>query len=129
MAYATLTYYKDAYLQGGAQVVPDELFTRAAREASLLIDERTFNRLASFEEIPNKVSDCACDLAEQIYTQVTATDGGTLKSESVGDWSGTYNVVNKDASTYQAELNNTIERYCRYVRDAQGVSLTSLRVL
>ncbi len=93
--YADYEYYSSRF---GGSIVPEDLWVRAAGDASDRMDAATFGRLEN--GIPadheTKVKRCCCEMAEQIYSislsAVSAVTSGTgaKASESNGAYSVTY---------------------------------------
>lgn len=95
--YADYEYYSSQF---GGSVVPEDLWVRAAGDASDRMDAATFGRLEN--GIPadheTKVKRCCCEMAEQIYSvslaavsaEGTASSMSAKASESIGAYSVTY---------------------------------------
>ena len=84
--YADLQYYQQDYLLGRKQVIPDDMFLFFEKKARRFIDDFTFNRVTP-NEPPAPVRECACALAEYLYTN----EGYENKSsESIAGHSASY---------------------------------------
>lgn len=92
MIYADADYYQNKYLLGRAEVIPLSEFLFWAKQASLEVDRHTMNRLHGTNdyELPDRVKDCVCDLAEYLYVQEENAGYGAISSETVGPHSVSY---------------------------------------
>lgn len=86
MSYADFDYYKNTYLCGLGEIVPESAFPFYAKEASKAIDIVTFDHVDQ-SDIPEVVKDCCCRVAEYLYDVRQAEaeqreNGGILKSYS-----------------------------------------------
>ena len=89
MVYATYEYYIEKYY---GTAVPDEVFPRVIRKASQYIDHFTFGRIAE-ENVDEYTAlpDCACDMAEAIYSMLESPENKReKKSESTDGYSVSY---------------------------------------
>lgn len=130
--YADLDFYINEYLAGDIQIIPDTAFKRRAREASQIIDQMTYDRARhtlaitgievnedgetiEIRDYPEPIKFCMCELVELLYRQAQANDLETLKSESVGDWSGTYADQKIEKKEKDAVIRDTINKWLRPV--------------
>lgn len=100
MIYADYDYYRNDYLGND---IAEEDFLRLSAKASRYIDYITKGR-AKEQADSMAVQDCCCALADQYHTLdmaeemakksliagIESTSGKTVKSETVGSWSQTY---------------------------------------
>lgn len=109
MIYATYEYYTTAY--SGSALTAQE-FPKYAKRASAEIDHVTFGRLSKlpYEEIPEVVRDCMCDVAEQLHQFATTAEGGSIASESNDGYSISYRDTGGTAGQ-QREVRATIRSY------------------
>ena len=109
MSYATYEYYTAEY--GGTALTAQE-FPNYAKRASAEIDHVTFGRLSKlpYEEIPEVVRDCMCDVAEQLHQFATTAEGGSIASESNDGYSISYRDTGGNAGQ-QREIRATIRSY------------------
>lgn len=89
MIYADYEFYTEAYLSGRKPVIRAG-FSFYAREASQIIDQYTFNRLAKTMEVPEDVKMCCCELAEQCFRTETQKKEAGKTSEKIGTYSVTF---------------------------------------
>lgn len=82
MIYADYEYYASGYY---GNIVPESDFLRTAKRASEYLDYVTFGRI---KVVTDSVKDACCALCEVYYKN--EQDGGTLASETKGEWSATY---------------------------------------
>ena len=100
MAYADFEFYSTTY---GGTAIAQSAFTRLINQASAVIDNLTFDRVAEVieedydDETIEKIQLATCAVAEQIQTNEA---GGNLQSERVGSYSVTY------AETQTAKLSD-----------------------
>lgn len=118
MRYADYEYYTSAYLDGAEPVIPDEEFLRWEKLAELEIDSRTYNRVSVLTEIPEKVKDCTCAIAELLYranaqNEAAASMGlsGPLASWSNDGQSGSVD-LSRSAFTEEGKRKEIL-RLCR----------------
>lgn len=101
MIYTDYAFYTGTYM-GAA--IPQDAFPALAREASSFIDLITYNRLNSGWNVTDAVKMATCAVADSIseYNLIkrSAVKHAGLKSESVGNWSGTY----QDLSNIKPEI-------------------------
>lgn len=105
MTYADFEYYRDVY-HGSA--IDEDAFPALAREASLFIDQLTFNRLNQGWAVTDVVKMATCAVAEAVKTNEAARRATTAaagkKSESVGSW----NVSYQSAAEISAAVNDAV---------------------
>ena len=89
MIYADETFYTVSYLLGRKPVLPPSDFAFWFKQASVKIDQYTFDRITPklFEQFKNELGQCACELAEYMYRSEGTED---KQSESVAGMSVTY---------------------------------------
>lgn len=91
MIYAGFEYYRDVY-HGSA--IDEDAFPALAREASLFIDQLTYNRLNQGWKVTDAVKMATCAVAEGIQeykdARKAAKTATGVKSETVGSWSVAY---------------------------------------
>lgn len=89
--YADYTYYQNSF-HGGA--VSETAFPGLAVRASAFIDQMTFGRLRSAEEIPVEIKLAVCAVAERMNTadrSGAADINAAVKSENNDGYSVSYN--------------------------------------
>ena len=92
MIYADFTFYKDSFL---GVAINEYDFPRLALRASQFLNYYTRGKAESCPELENlKMACCAIaekyQLVEMAQKEAVSTDGGNVKSESVGSYSVTY---------------------------------------
>lgn len=100
--YADYGFYVTEY-QGS--LIPDTAFAGVERAAGAYIDYLTHNRIVVAElpeAVQKKVKMAVCAVAETCYKQLT-DETPTVSSESVGNHSKSYAVVNKGFDERQRE--------------------------
>lgn len=111
MIYADETFYTEEYLMGRKPVIRSG-FSFYARQASQVIDQYTFGRLAAVEAVPDAVKLCCCALAEAEYrreTQQQAAGGKT--SEKIGTYSVSYGTGQEAAHAAVAEQRSIVLKW------------------
>lgn len=127
MAYADFEYYRDIY-HGSA--IDEDAFPALAREASLFIDQLTYNRMNQGWQVTDAVKMAVCAVAERI--QIAKQSGAmsvnsSIKSENNDGYSVSYNdlslIHNQLYSDYEAAaypyliftglMDRSIGRCCR----------------
>lgn len=111
MIYADEVFYIEKYLLGRKPVTTAG-FSFYARQASQIIDQHTFGRLADAEEVPEVVQMCCCELAEaefQREAQKKAAGGKT--SEKNGTYSVTFGTAQETASAAANEQRSIIMKW------------------
>ena len=100
--YADYNFYTTEYL---GSLIPETAFAGVERAACAFVDYLTHNRIV-MAELPEKVQDkvkmAVCAVAETCYKQVT-DESPAVSSESVGNHSKSYAVVNKGFDDRQRE--------------------------
>ncbi|MGX8711632.1 MAG: hypothetical protein ACQGTM_15475 [bacterium] len=85
--------------------IDEDAFPALAREASLFIDQLTFNRLNQGWAVTDVVKMATCAVAEAVKTNEAArTVAAGKKSESVGSWSVSY----QSAAEISAAVNDAM---------------------
>lgn len=105
MIYAGFEYYRDVY-HGSA--IDEDAFPALAREASLFIDQLTYNRLNQGWKVTDAVKMATCAVTEriQLAKQSNALSVNTaIKSENNDGYSVSYN----DLSLIHAQLHSDYE--------------------
>lgn len=100
--YADYTFYTTEYK---GSLIPETAYAEQEREATAYIDYLTHNRIVMAdlpETVQKKVKMAACAVAEICYKQMT-DENPTVSSESVGNHSKSYAVVNKGFAERQHE--------------------------
>lgn len=101
--YADYTFYTQEYLGGN---IPETAFAAVERSASAYIDFITNNRISK-SELPDwvmeKVKMAVCAVADVCYKQISDENTPAVSSESVGNHSKSYAVVNKGFDERQHE--------------------------
>lgn len=101
MIYADEDFYARKFLLGKKPIIRDG-FNYYAREASQIIDQYTFNRLAKVDRVSDEVKFCCCELAEQYFRTEKQKKEAGKTSEKVGTYSVTFasgaDISNADAS-------------------------------
>lgn len=121
MMYIEYQYYKDKYLLGRESVIPESEFAFWEKQARMIIDERTFDRIRKDENLlTDKVRDCAGAIAEVLYkseqlTQNSLKQGvaGVMTSYSNDGQSASFDVSQSKytESGKNAEINRLIKLY------------------
>lgn len=107
MLYADYNFYITKYAMG-AGIVEPALFNRYALRASQKIKEYTGANVDE-NNVPECVKMCCCDLAELFYkTEKAERENGGVKSETVGDWSKTYESAQERESHISKKIQNAI---------------------
>lgn len=102
MAYVDLDFYRDEFLAGDTQVIPDASFIRREREASAYVDTATSGRIWEMKEIPIEVMYAVCEIAELYYTEAQKRRLGRKRSESVGSYSVSYDDREMEQAEFEA---------------------------
>ena len=100
--YADYIFYTTEYK---GSLIPETAFAEQAREASAYLDYLTHNRIPAIdlpESVMVKVKMAMCSVAEICYKQMT-DETPAVSSESVGNHSKSYAVVNKGFAERQRE--------------------------
>ena len=100
--YADYNFYTTEY---NGSLIPETAFAEQAREANAFLDYITHNRIPASnlpESVMARVKMAACAVAEICYKQVT-DESPAVSSESVGNHSKSYAVVNKGFAERQHE--------------------------
>lgn len=100
--YADYEFYKTEYL---GSLIPENAYAEQARGATAYIDYLTHNRIVMAdlpETVQRKVKMAVCAVADVCYKQMT-DDSPAVSSESVGNHSKSYAVVNKGFAERQHE--------------------------
>ena len=120
MNYTNYNFYKLKYI---GNEVPQNDFEILSVRASEIIQSRIFNRdIMGYE---NKVQEATCSVAEVLYkiknieNKIYSSDNKEVKSESVGDYSKTYNTASVSEQKEKiSNLKQEIERKIRmYLAD------------
>ena len=98
--YIEYQYYEDEYLLGKEPVIPEKEFDFWEKQARMLINERTFDRIKKDKNLlSDKVRDCTCAIAEVLYrseqiTQNSVNQGvaGVMTSYSNDGQSASFDV-------------------------------------
>ena len=119
--YIEYQYYEEKYLLGKEPVIPDNEFAFWEKQARMIIDERTFDRIKKDEKLlSDKVRDCACAIAEVLYrseqiTQNSVNQGvaGVMTSYSNDGQSASFDVSQSKytESGKKAEINRLMKLY------------------
>lgn len=100
--YADYNFYTTEYM---GSIIPETAFAGAERAASAYVDYITHNRIPA-TELPEtvmvKVKMAVCAVAEACYKQLT-DEVPAVSSETVGNHSKSYSVVNKSIDERQHE--------------------------
>ena len=108
--YADYNFYVTEYM---GSAIPDTAFAAVERAASAYIDYLTHNRIVMAdlpEKVQRKVKMAVCAVAEICCKQIT-DDTPAVSSESVGNHSKTFAVVNKGVDERQHEKLVTAKTY------------------
>lgn len=99
--YVDLAYYKEGYLLGRTQAVPDQEFAYWEKQARTELDACTFGRLeADNSLITDKVKDCTCAIAELLYKAHTLSEANVAQGIAgpLASWSNDGNSGSIDTS-------------------------------
>ena len=108
--YADYNFYKTEYL---GSLIPETAFAGQAREAGAFVDYLTHNRIVMAdlpEAVQKKVKMAVCAVADICYKQMT-DDSPAVSSETVGNHSKSYAVVNKGYAERQHEKLSSAKIY------------------
>ena len=108
--YADYNFYTTEYK---GSLIPETAYAEQAREATAYIDCLTHNRIVLADlpaAVQSKVKMAACAVAEICYKQMT-DESPTVSSESVGNHSKSYAVVNKGFAERQHEKLSKAKMY------------------
>lgn len=100
--YADYTYYKETF---GGTAIPESDFNRSVIMAGRYINQFTYNRIT--EDNKNEVDgleDCACDMAESVYTMIYSSSSGEKKSETIDGYSVSYVTNQTDGEDIRTAL-------------------------
>lgn len=100
--YATSTDYT-AYLSGREAVIGTASFDFYARQATMRINNATFNRI---ETVTDNIKYCCCEVAEILYKQDNEKIGVT--SEKVGGYSVNFESAKDRDLTYNTLVRRAI---------------------
>ena len=112
--YADYVYYKDEY---GGSVLYDadnsnNAFVKEFREASVIIDQNTFDRVSSLDSVPEEVKNCCCELAEVVAQKEKALKQSSGKtSESVQGWSVSFQSRDDIIKEFKTQVRETIFKW------------------
>lgn len=111
--YTDTDFYKNQYLLGRAQKIPDADFPYWAMLASGEIRQRTFQRVEALEVIPEEVGMCCCELAEKLYSVDAAKDENGMILQSYGNdgETGTYKTDDLSESGVQYSIVKIIRNW------------------
>lgn len=119
--YIEYQYYEDEYLLGKKAVIPEDEFEFWEKQARMIIDERTFDRIKKSKNLLNdKVRDCTCAIAEVLYrseqiAQNSVNQGvaGVMTSYSNDGQSASFDISQSKytESGKKAEINRLIKSY------------------
>lgn len=111
--YTDTDFYKNQYLLGRAQKIPDADFPYWAMLASGEIRQRTFQRVEALEVIPEEVGMCCCELAEKLYSVDAAKDENGMILQSYGNdgETGTYKTDDLSESGVQYSIVKIIRKW------------------
>lgn len=117
--YVNYGYYESKYLCDREPVVPEDDFRFWEKQAARVVDQYTFDRLASNSGLAtDDVKECICELTELLYqadkiVQQAAEQGGMLQSYSNDGESGTFDLsqstFTEDGKT--KKIREIIHRY------------------
>lgn len=108
--YADEKFYKEAYLCEKSAVITSD-YEYFFREASLLIDRCTFGNI-DFENIPQAVKMCCCELAENLFSEnKSLTENVGIQSEFVGGWSRNYTSKSEILTNFKSKRKRIIYRW------------------
>lgn len=105
--YATIEDYKQVFLLGREQKIPDASFKYYSRNASREIDKHTSNRLKNKENLKRfneEVIRATCGIAEILWSEENETE---VISQSHGGFSQTFG---KEQLTQKQKINKILKR-------------------
>lgn len=109
--YADAAFYEKEYLLGRNPVISTG-FEFYARQSSKVIDRYTFNRIQTFEEIPESVQMCCCELAEAEYRKENIQkESGGKTSERIGTYSVSFGTVQETINATERERRDIILKW------------------
>lgn len=88
--YTTYTFYTDTF---GGSIIPQNDFVRYSLRASLKVKKAILGKDYTNYNGSNYTANiqyATCSVADILYTNDTASIDGTIKSESIGDYSRTF---------------------------------------
>lgn len=97
--YAEREFYTSVYR---GDVIPSDKHAKFNQKASVYIDYITLNRVKKLETIPDEVKFATCSVMDYMYQLTNGTGLLPLQnktSESVGDYSVSYEQSNKEIET------------------------------
>lgn len=103
MQYVDFSYYVEQYR--GNKITDEEMFSGAAREASLYLREITHDRIS---EIIDNVKNATCAVAEvyfEEYAKLKKMGGREVKSENTDGYSISYVTEGKDGESRESVLH------------------------
>lgn len=112
-------YYSEGFLLGRAAVVPESEFPYWEKQALSRVDAVTFGRVGKMTELPEKVKDCICAIAETLYNaeksrMASMGASGPMTSYSNDGESGSFAVDSESLATVkgtEAEIKRLVTRY------------------
>lgn len=110
MQFTNNAFYTKTFRAKSIPLIPEEDFDRLAIEGSMEIQIRTEQKTGKlveklklqefppkppiageeYKHVPMEIQRCVCELAELSFKDERATDPESIRSESVGSWSGSY---------------------------------------
>lgn len=110
VVYADNDFYMNEYLCGKKAVV-DTAFPYFSRLASQEIKRFTGSNIDE-DNIPECVKMCCCEIAEAIYkSEETANKHSGVTSESVGNWSKSYESTEQAMQVMQKNIKSIVYKW------------------
>lgn len=84
-SYADKEFYKNNYLMGRSEVIPDSELTYWFMQATSEIRSCTFEQIDTLATIPENVQMCCCEVAEKLYFYDNAKSENGMVLQSYGN--------------------------------------------
>jgi len=112
--YATYQYYVDTY--AGA-LVAEASFLDAARKASRLVDQLTYDRAGAIVadttdlDTIDKIQMATCAVAEEVYKNDQSDGQDGIQSERVGNYSVAFAATSSKMRTFESKVSQAAALY------------------
>lgn len=108
--YADYTYYTNDF---GGTLIPEDMFDRSVKMAGRYIDMFTYGNITEDNtDTIDGLKDCACDMAESVYSMLYAStsegQSKEKKSETIDGYSVTYVTDQKDGESVRKVLERNL---------------------
>lgn len=111
MRYADYSYYTDNYLSGRTALISASDFDYYAEQAGIWLSHYTYGNVENVKNIPDKVKQCTCAIAEKMcrYDKTTETQG--ITSEKIGDYSVSYESRATQKEALKIDIKELVNMY------------------